>query len=231
MARNRRSKKTDNLNDVAYRRLKSMIVSGEVSHSKPLAERIISQHLGVSRTPVKHALSRLQQEGLVRIVPRQGVFPVKIRFVEYQNILTIREMLEGLAARLAVDQVSNAKLRELRSIFDNLGDVSDLDKVNHDAYALANVAFHHEILQLSGNPKLVETVHGLYDHLSLVRLRAIEITGRRARSVAEHEAVIQALEQRDADRAEEAMRAHIRALAKDIQDEIERNPDFFGNES
>ncbi|MBW2146403.1 MAG: GntR family transcriptional regulator [Deltaproteobacteria bacterium] len=204
-----------------------MIVTGEFSHDKPLVERIISQKLGMSRTPVKHALSRLQQEGLIRIVPRQGVFPIKISYVEYQNILTIREVLEGLAARLAVDHVSNVKLRELRNIFDKLGDVRNVEEVNHESYALANVAFHREILQLSGNPKLIETVEGLYDHISLVRLRTIERTSRRIRSVEEHEAVTEALERRDPDEAEKAMRAHIRALKKDIDNRNKRDIDFF----
>jgi len=171
-----------------------MIVTGEVSYNKPLVERIISQNLGMSRTPIKHALSRLQQEGLIRIVSRQGVFYVKISYVEYQNILTIREVLEGLAARLAVDNLSNAKMRELRDIFNSLGDVRNTEKVSHESYALANVAFHREILQLSRNPKLIETVQGLYDHISLIRLRTIEITSRRIRSVEEHEAVMEALE-------------------------------------
>ncbi len=221
-----RKKVIGNLNNLAYKRLKEMIVTGEVSHDKPLVERIMSHKLGMSRTPVKHALSRLQQEGLIRIVPRQGVFPVKISYVEYQNILTIREVLEGLAARLAVDYVSNAKIRELRDIFDNLGDVCNVEKVSHEFYALANVAFHQEILQLSGNSKLIETVQGLYDHISLIRLRTIEITGRRMRSIREHEAVMEALERRDPDQAEKAMRAHIRALKKDIEDQININPDF-----
>jgi len=222
-----RKKARGNLNNLAYKRLKEMIVTGEFSHDKPLVERIISQKLGMSRTPVKHALSRLQQEGLIRIVPRQGVFPIKISYVEYQNILTIREVLEGLAARLAVDHVSNVKLRELRDIFDKLGDVRNVEEVNHESYALANVAFHREILQLSGNPKLIETVEGLYDHISLVRLRTIERTSRRIRSVEEHEAVTEALERRDPDEAEKAMRAHIRALKKDIDNRNKMDIDFF----
>jgi DNA-binding GntR family transcriptional regulator len=201
------------LNNLAYEQLKEMIITGEVSHDKPIVERAISQKLNMSRTPIKHALSRLQQEGLIRIVPRHGVFPVVITYPEYQHILEIREVLEGLAARLAVDHFSNADLRELRFIFENLGDIRDIKKVGHQKFALANV----------------ETVGSLYDHLSLVRLKTIELTGRRNRSVDEHEAILKALEQRDADRSETAMRSHIRTIKKDIEAAVKKNPGVFPN--
>lgn len=217
------------LNNLAYDQLKEMIVSGEVSHDKPIVERTISKKLNMSRTPIKHALSRLQQEGLIRIVPRHGVFPVIITYSEYQHILEIREVLEGLAARLAVDNFSNAGLRDLRDIFQSLGDIRDLSKVDHKKFALANVVFHRKILETSNNPKLIETVSGLYDHLSLVRLKTIELTGRRNRSVDEHQEILEALELRDADRAEKAMRKHIRMLKKDIEAEVRKNPDIFPN--
>jgi DNA-binding GntR family transcriptional regulator len=217
------------LNNLAYEQLKEMIITGEVSHDKPIVERAISQKLNMSRTPIKHALSRLQQEGLIRIVPRHGVFPVVITYPEYQHILEIREVLEGLAARLAVDHFSNADLRELRFIFENLGDIRDIKKVGHQKFALANVAFHRKILETSNNPKLIETVGSLYDHLSLVRLKTIELTGRRNRSVDEHEAILKALEQRDADRSETAMRSHIRTIKKDIEAAVKKNPGVFPN--
>jgi len=217
------------LNNLAYDRLKDMIVRGEASHDKPIVERTISKKLNMSRTPIKHALSRLQQEGLIRIVPRHGVFPVVITYAEYQHILEIREVLEGLAARLAVDNFSNAGLRDLRSVFLNLGDLRDASKVDHKKFALANVAFHRKILETSNNPKLIETVSGLYDHLSLVRLKTIELTGRRNRSVDEHDQIMKALELRDADRAEKAMRIHIRMLKKDIEAQVGKNPDIFPN--
>jgi len=217
------------LNNLAYQQLKEMVVSGEVSQEKPLVERTISKKLNMSRTPIKHAISRLHQEGLIRVVPRHGVFPIIITYAEYKNITELREVLEGLATRLAVDHFSNAKLRELKDIFDNLGDFRDVDKVNHNEFALANVAFHRSILEHSNNPKLIKTVKSLYDHLNLVRLKTIEMTGRRIQSADEHEAIIEALEGRNADQAEKAMRAHIRAIKRDIELQFQKNLDFFPN--
>ena len=217
------------LNNLAYEKLKEMIVSGEVSHEKPLVERTVSKKLNMSRTPIKHAISRLQQEGLIRIVPRHGVFPIVITYPEYKNIIAIREVLEGLAARLSVDHFSNAELRELRSNFEVLGDCRDIEAVSHKDFALANVAFHRSISEHSNNPKLLETISSLYDHINLVRIKTIEKTERRKRSVEEHEAIIIALEKRNAYEAEKAMRSHVQALKKDIENEVKRNPDFFPN--
>jgi len=215
------------LNHLAYQQLKAMIVSGEASQGKPLVERTISKKLNMSRTPIKHAISRLQQEGLIRVVPRHGVFPVIITYAEYKNIIEIREVLEGLAARSSVDYFSNAELRELRNIANDLGDYRNVEKVSHNEFALANVAFHRSILEHSNNPKLIETVKSLYDHLSLVRLKTIEMTDRQNRSIDEHEAIVRALEDRNAAQAEKTMREHIRALKKDIEKEVQKNPDFF----
>lgn len=217
------------LNNLAYQQLKEMVVSGEVSQEKPLVERTISKKLNMSRTPIKHAISRLQQEGLIRVVPRHGVFPIIITYAEYKNIIEIREVLEGLAARSAVDYFSNAELRELRDIFNDLGDYRNVEKVSHNQFALANVAFHRSILEHSKNPKLIETVKSLYDHLNLVRLKTIEMTDRRNRSADEHEIILSALESRNADEAEKAMRAHICTLKKDIEKAVQHNPDFFAN--
>jgi DNA-binding GntR family transcriptional regulator len=217
------------LNNLAYQQLKEMVVSGEVSQEKPLVERTISKKLNMSRTPIKHAISRLQQEGLIRVVPRHGVFPIIITYAEYKNIIELREVLEGLAARSSVDYFSNAKLRELRDIFNNLGDIRDVNKVSHNDFALANVAFHRSILEHSNNPKLIGTVKSLYDHLSMVQLKTIELTDRRNRSVDEHEMILSALESRNANEAEKAMRTHICTLKKDIEREVQNNPDFFAN--
>ena len=219
---------TVNLNNLAYQRLKDMVVNGKVSCNEPLTERALSKKFGMSRTPVKNALGRLQHEGLIRIIPRHGIFTVKKSLLEYQQIQAVREVLEGLAARLAVDYVSNAKVRELRRVFIALGDdIHDVEKVTHKEYAMANVVFHREILYLSKNPKLIETVRGLYDHINLIHLQIIEVTARRMMSISEHEEVIRALEDRNGPKAEEAMRAHIRNLRKDVERKAEEDKNFF----
>jgi DNA-binding GntR family transcriptional regulator len=219
-----------NLSAVAYHELKSMILSGNLPIGKPIVERLVSQETGVSRTPIREALGRLEQEGLVRVVPRKGAFPVTLNLEEYLDILTIREVLEGLAARLAVEHVSNAKVRALRGILEEFKDIEGRGPENHEKYALANVRFHSEILQLSHKPKLIQTIKSLYDHLSLVPWRTIELTGRRRRSIKEHYRIVESLDRRDGDLAEHEMRAHIRSLHEDISREAEENPDLFTNQ-
>ena len=108
------------LSNLAYQDLKSMVLSGVTPADQPIVERLVSQKIGISRTPIREALGRLEQEGLVRVIPRRGAFPVTLSLREYLDILTIREVLEGLAARLAVDHISNAKVRELKQVFEKV---------------------------------------------------------------------------------------------------------------
>jgi DNA-binding GntR family transcriptional regulator len=223
--------KDDQLGDVAYQGIKKMVLSGRLPQDKPIVERMVSQEIGVSRTPIREALNRLEQEGLVRIVPRRGAFPVTLGLTEYLDILAVREVLEGLAARMAVDHVSNAKLRDLEEIFSEFHDPDNPESVSHQAYALANVGFHREILELSNNPKLIETVKDLHDHLSLVRWRTIEITNRRGKSIEEHKRILEALKRRDPDRAETAARQHIQSLQGDIAREAKNRPDLFAGQA
>lgn len=204
-----------------------MVLSGVLPADQPIVERSVSQKIGISRTPIREALGRLEQEGLVRVIPRRGAFPVTLSFNDYLDILTIREVLEGLAARLAVDHVSNAKIRELKQVFGKFHDVDKLSLIGHKEYALANVRFHREILKLSHNTKLIETIQGLYDHLSLVPWSNIEITERRVRSIEEHTRILNALEIRDSDMAEKLARDHIKSLQNDVERVARINPILF----
>jgi DNA-binding GntR family transcriptional regulator len=219
--------KNENLSNLAYQDLKTMVLSGVLPADQPIVERLVSQKIGISRTPIREALGRLEHEGLVRIIPRRGAFPVTLGLREYLNILTIREVLEGLAIRLAVDHVSNAKISELKEVFEKFHDVDKTSLISHQEYALANVRFHREILKLSHNPKLIETIQGLYDHLSLVPWRNIEITERRVRSIGEHKLILKALEIRDSDMAERVARAHIQSLRDDVERVARISPELF----
>ena len=221
--------KKENLSNLAYQDIKSMVLSGVLPAGQPIVERLVSQKIGISRTPIREALGRLEHEGLVRVVPRRGAFPITLSLREYLSILTVREVLEGLAARLAVDHVSNAKIRELEAIFEKFHNVDNTSMISHQEYALANVRFHHEILKLSQNPKLMETIQGLYDHLSLVPWRNIEITERRVRSIEEHKLILKSLENRDGDMAENTARAHIRSLRNDVKRVAKTKPELFGD--
>ena len=229
MNKSHHKKLSSNLKLVAYQQLKAKIIKGDFNFNKRLVERSLSLQLGIGRTPIKHALSMLEQEGLVRIVPRKGIFVQRLSYLEYQDILIVRESLEGLAARLAVDNVSNAHLRQLQNIIEAREEFHKSEETEHQAVSLANIDFHEYILKLSRNTKLIETVHGLYNHLSLVHLKTIEFTGRHQTSLQEHQEIISALETRDPGLSESTMRAHIKSLREDIEREVRKNPTYLNN--
>ena len=175
-----------------------------------LDERRMALRLGISRTPIREALARLAQDGLVEIVARKGVFVTRKSLHEVLEMIVTWAALESMAARLAAERATARDLRGLRkaavkhSIEAARGDL--------DAYSEANIAFHQQIMELSGCGLLRTTADGLFVHMLAVRRRAMGEDDRATRSVVDHMEIIEALERRDADRAERLVREHTMKL-------------------
>ena len=205
------------LRENVYRLLKRYVldVAGSKAATVRLQESALARNLGVSRTPVREALSRLQQEGLVVVSRYRGASVVPKTTDEYLALLEVREVLEGLAARLAASRIDDAMLSRMRRFFDGF---SPEDTKRRPAqYAVANVRFHRLLTEVAGNPVLERVLTGLQDHMRMTQFRIIERLGRGPASFSEHKGIIQALEQRDAQLSEQLARAHIRALRKAVK--------------
>jgi DNA-binding GntR family transcriptional regulator len=171
-----------------------------------LDERSLAEQLGISRTPIREAIMRLEQEGFLDIQPRRGVFIRRKSLAEILEMITVWAALESMAARLACGVASDediAKLREIGTQYDKAG-----AKANLGEYSEANIAFHMHILEMSGCRRLVEIAEGLFTHLKAVRRRALDDSARADRSVVDHMNIIEAIEARDADLASDLVREH-----------------------
>lgn len=191
----------------AYHRLIAEIRSGALCPGDRLTETELAERLGISRTPVREAIRALEADGLVVHVPRVGASIRRLTYPEVTELYEMRTVLEGTAARLAARTASDVELAELLSISDEMGrrqdDVSAL-------YAL-NRQFHRTLLDAARNRFLLEAVAGLEKTLLILGPTTMSDVGRVAQAQAEHEALLAALQSRDADRAELLMRAHINA--------------------
>ena len=211
--------KPDSLRREVYERIKSAIVGRRLNPGERLDEKTLSESLGVSRTPVREALSRLDHEGLVYSCARRGVFVQRFTIKDVLEIIEMREVLEGLATRLFTQRASELERKKLRAIVEpyttaNVGDL--IDEYNRD-----NVRFHDLIMLGSGNSRLVQSLRNLYDHYAMATtVRIIALTKRGGRSVDEHHAIVEAILARDAPLAEQLMRTHIRAVADDVRDNL-----------
>ena len=207
-----------------YRTLKHAIVEMDI-YDHPgevrLDERQLSEQLGVSRTPIREALTLLEQEGFVRLEPRRGIFVVRKTQQEIIEMIVAWAALESMAARLAAQRASDD---EIRSLWDLFGAFEERTVAEHKKeYSDANIAFHKAIIRISGARLLQEMTDNLFIHIRAIRKLTIGQDNRIERSIHDHREIITALERRDADLAERLSREHTLGLAE----HVERHGDFL----
>lgn len=177
-------------------------------------ERDIAQKLGVSRTPIREALARLENEGLVESVPRRGYYIVRKSRDELVEIITVWAALESMAARLITERATDEEISDLRTIFTTFENGKLYARL--DEYSDANLAFHQRIVELARSATLSKTADGLLIHVRSIRHRTISEARRFERSIVDHMEIIEALEQRNADLAEQLVRDHALGLAAHV---------------
>ena len=179
-----------------------------------LDERQLSEDLGVSRTPIREALTVLEQEGFVRSIPRRGVYVVRKTKREIIEMIMVWAAIESMAAGLAAQRITPADLaalREMHSAFLT-------DPMDHvDDYSQANMAFHKEIIRLGGCALMTDMTNNIFDHMQPVRAMTMRQDNRAERSVRDHLAIIDALESRDPVLAERLVREHTLNLAAHVE--------------
>jgi DNA-binding GntR family transcriptional regulator len=202
----------------AYEALRAAIASMNIYDSADeirLDERRLVAELGVSRTPIREALVLLEKDGIVRNIPRRGVFVVRKTKREIVEIINVWAALESFAARLVATGASESELAQLRHHFDTF-DASELS-THIDEYSDANLAFHQRILELSHCQTLFDTAATLFIHMRAIRHKTISENRRFERSIKDHHSIIDALEARDADLAERLVREHALDLATHVE--------------
>ena len=180
-----------------------------------LDERSLAEQLGVSRTPLREAIARLEQDGLVAIAPRKGVYVQRKTLAEILEMIVAWAALESMAARLAADRASDTEIASLRRIAAKYND-SQLD-TRISEYSDDNIRFHQRILEISKCALLKDMADGLFLHKQAVRLRAMSEANRAQRSVVDHAEIIEALEARDADGAATLVREHTMRLHEHVR--------------
>jgi DNA-binding GntR family transcriptional regulator len=186
-----------------------------------LDERKLAKELGVSRTPVREALSRLEQEGFVRNIPRRGTFVVRKTRREVIEVVCVWAALESMAARLATERASDEEIGRLRKMFATFDDEEARAHINE--YSDTNIEFHQTLIGLSQCELIKALTGSLFLHMRGIRSRALkDIEHHRSdQSVIDHMRIIEALEARDADRVERLVREHALSLSRHIEEYAE----------
>ncbi|MBS9475855.1 GntR family transcriptional regulator [Ancylobacter radicis] len=206
------------LRTLAYDAIKKAITEMDLYGQETeirLDERQLSQDLGVSRTPIREALTVLEQEGFVRSVPRRGIFVVRKSKREIIDMIIVWAALESMAARLATSRASDRELASLRDMFHDFEGEAPTEHMNE--YSDANIRFHQTIIGLGGCEMIGEMTANLFIHIRGIRAVSVRQENRSERSLQEHRAIIAALVARDADLAERLVREHTLGLAAHVE--------------
>ncbi|MBI3078117.1 MAG: GntR family transcriptional regulator [Deltaproteobacteria bacterium] len=205
-----------------YEAIRELIEGGTFPLGGKVVAEEVGRRLGVSRTPVWEAFKRLAAEGLVRIIPRQGCYIVSFTVAEVQQLYVVRELLEGFAARLAAEAVDQDTLGQLARCLER--QEQSLAAGDLDTYFKTDLHFHNLVVEGSRNQTLAEILANLYRRLWLVRRHTLRLTARAQARPEDHRRMYQALAARDADRAEDVTRAHVRHAFLDALEVLQGDP-------
>ena len=195
------------LRDVVFNTLRQAILTGELKPGERLMEIHLANRLGVSRTPIREAIHKLELEGLVTMIPRRGAEVAQITEKSMSDVLEVRRALDALCAELACDRITEAGLESLRQscdAFEAAVKTGDAKKI-----AQADVALHDIIVQATGNQRLIQLVNNLSEQMYRYRFEYIKDSSQHENLVEEHRIIYQSIVGKDKETAAEAARTHI----------------------
>ena len=191
-------------------KIQSRILAGEYVGDEWLRQDALATEFGVSRTPVREALRRLQERGMLVVGASRSLVVAELSKQQVLELYAMREILEGSAARFAAQHASEAEIGILHRVLDEFGTHAD------DARMLIslNRRFHRAVCEAAHNRYLIATLDGMHDALALLHSNTFRLPNRRTESDAEHRRIVRAIARRNADEAEQAARNHVRAAQR-----------------
>jgi DNA-binding GntR family transcriptional regulator len=193
--------------------VRKLILSGELKPGTRLTQQHLAKRFGVAQSVVRESLLELQSSGLVRSVDNLGIFVSDLDTHSLIHAYHVREVLEGLAARMCCERASRADIRELYEMTERIDELGQAGKLAERG--TLDRAFHHRTILISGNPILTNLTDS-YQMLNMV----VQLTRDHEQVLREHRAIVAAIEKGDPDEADDAARTHVAGLRAFIQRQI-----------
>lgn len=207
------------LREIVYEQLKMRIMTGDITPGTRMMEVSLAERMGVSRTPVREAIRKLEKEGLVVIEPRRGAYASEISLSDMVDVMEVREELEGLAASLAAKRITEEEIEELKGITEGYKKAiedGDTEKIIH-----YDELFHKTIISFSGNKTLIKLSEMVQELALRFRYLYYDDFSRYKNMPIQHTKVIEALETGDSEAARAAANDHVRMLKEFVVSEGE----------
>ena len=202
------------LRDVVFNTLRRAILTGELKPGERLMEIHLANRLGVSRTPIREAIRKLELEGLVTMIPRRGAEVAQITEKSLQDVLEVRRALDALCAELACDRITAEGKAALKRACDSFEEATKTGEVV--TIAEADVALHDIIVCATGNQRLIQLVNNLSEQMYRYRFEYIKDSSQHERLVEEHRVIYRSIVQKDKETASQAAKTHIDNQEKSI---------------
>ncbi|MDN5301580.1 MAG: hypothetical protein PWQ60_1094 [Thermoanaerobacteraceae bacterium] len=221
------SVKLDNykpLRDVVFGALREAIITGELKPGERLMEVQLAEEMGVSRTPVREAIRKLELEGLVVMIPRKGAYVAGLSLKDAADVFEIRESLEGLAAALAAERITDEELEAMEKILTEISGAAEKDDV--ETIIKKDAEFHQILFAATRNDRLAQIINNLKEQIDRFRVQSFTNRGRIKSILQEHRRIVDALKGRDADMAEKLAKDHIEKVENNIMNILRKQMDF-----
>ena len=209
------------LRDIVFKTLREAIITGDLQPGERLMEIKLANELGVSRTPVREAIRKLELEGLVIMTARKGAEVAPINEKDLREVLEIRKALESLACDLACKNIKDSDILKLKTINSEISAAVDADDI--ELITKKDVDFHEMINEITDNRRLVQMLHQLKEHIFRYRFEYIKEMKNKRVIVDEHERIIDSLSEKDAKRASREIEMHIEIQEKYILNTLIKN--------
>jgi DNA-binding GntR family transcriptional regulator len=187
--------------------IKTAIIKGKFKPGEKISEGDLAESMGISRTPLREAFRKLENEGFIEIIPRKGAVVTGISHREMNDLYEIKSTLEGLAARLASANMKDKDIIKLEKINDELKD--HIDRNDLEAFYQAHTKFHEVFVKLSENRRLIRMISNLNDHFKRFGIVSMTLPGQYESAIKQHEGIIRAFKSGDEKVVEEKVRTNV----------------------
>jgi DNA-binding GntR family transcriptional regulator len=198
--------------------IKAAIIKGKFKPGEKISEGELAESMGISRTPLREAFRKLENEGFIEIIPRKGAVVTEIDALEAYHLYEIKSTLEGLAARLAAVNMQDKDLDKLEKINEELKEL--IDQNDLEAFYKAHTRFHEGFVKLSSNRRLIQIISNLNDHFKRFGIVSITLAGQYENTIKQHEEIIQAFREGNENLVEERVKNNVMTGGKILIDHL-----------
>lgn len=200
--------------------IKTAIIRGKFKPGEKISEGELAESMGISRTPLREAFRKLENEGFIKIIPRKGAVVAQIDAEEAINLYEIKSTLEGLAARLAAANMKEKDIARLEKVNDELKEL--IDKNDLESFYRVHTRFHEGFVRLCTNKRLIQMISNLNDHFNRFGIISLTLPGQFENAIQQHAEIIEAFKSRDEDLIEKKVKTNVMTGGRVLVEHLSR---------